>query len=140
MLVTFSGILTVCLQHYESLIIEAKSKRESTISDAVEKAVNATVLQLQNRFEECELEKNAVADVSVLCIRIYLPKFEKGDFWNLVNFVCHQMNRTLIKEQEVLRKHFKEIEERYILYLICLYSLPVKCVVKTNTWADSLIP
>ncbi|KAJ6296327.1 hypothetical protein OIU76_027096 [Salix suchowensis] len=71
-------------QHYESLIIEAKSKRQSSISEAVEKAVTSTMLDIQNKLEKCEQEKNAVADI----------------------------NRGLIKNQEIWRKKVKEIEDR----------------------------
>ncbi|KAJ4839219.1 BRAP2 RING ZnF UBP domain-containing protein 1 [Turnera subulata] len=71
-------------QHYEALIIEAKSKRESSILEAVEKTVTSTMQELQNELEKCEQEKNSVADI----------------------------NRGLIKNQEVWRKKIKEIEER----------------------------
>ncbi|XP_011017800.1 PREDICTED: BRCA1-associated protein [Populus euphratica] len=71
-------------QHYESLIIEAKSKRQSSISEAVENAVTSTMQDIQNKLEKCEQEKNAVADI----------------------------NRGLIKNQEIWRKKVKEIEDR----------------------------
>ncbi|KAL9377150.1 hypothetical protein Peur_031270 [Populus x canadensis] len=71
-------------QHYESLIIEAKSKRQSSISEAVENAVTSTMQDIQNKLERCELEKNAVADI----------------------------NRGLIKNQEIWRKKVKELEDR----------------------------
>ncbi|KAI5557491.1 hypothetical protein BDE02_18G106900 [Populus trichocarpa] len=71
-------------QHYESLIIEAKSKRQSSISEAVENAVTSTMQDIQNKLEKCELEKNAVADI----------------------------NRGLIKNQEIWRKKVKELEDR----------------------------
>ncbi|KAJ6863540.1 BRAP2 RING ZnF UBP domain-containing protein 1 [Populus alba x Populus x berolinensis] len=71
-------------QHYESLIIEAKSKRQSSISEAVENAVTSTMRDIQNKLEKCEQEKNAVADI----------------------------NRGLIKNQEIWRKKVKEIENR----------------------------
>jgi len=61
----FFPILIAFFQHYESLIIEAKSKRQSSISEAVENAVTSTMQDIQNKLEKCELEKNAVADVSV---------------------------------------------------------------------------
>lgn len=71
-------------QHYESLIIEAKSKRQSSISEAVENAVTSTMQDIQNKLEKCELEKNALADI----------------------------NRGLIKNQEIWRKKVKELEDR----------------------------
>ncbi|CAK7345438.1 unnamed protein product [Dovyalis caffra] len=71
-------------QHYESLIIEAKSKRESCISEAMEKAVTSTIQDIQTKLEKCEQEKNAVVDI----------------------------NRDLIKNQEIWRKKVKEIAER----------------------------
>ncbi|KAJ8753145.1 hypothetical protein K2173_017712 [Erythroxylum novogranatense] len=71
-------------QYYESLIMEAKSKRESSILEAVENAVTSTMEDIQIKLEKCEQEKNAVADV----------------------------NRNLIKNQEMWRKKVKEIEER----------------------------
>eukprot|EP00258_Populus_trichocarpa_P029369 XP_024445388.1 BRCA1-associated protein isoform X3 [Populus trichocarpa] len=90
-------------QHYESLIIEAKSKRQSSISEAVENAVTSTMQDIQNKLEKCELEKNAVADI----------------------------NRGLIKNQEIWRKKVKELEDRYAFHLppfplwgrICCFDL-----------------
>ncbi|GMY35823.1 BRAP2 RING ZnF UBP domain-containing protein 1 [Fagus crenata] len=71
-------------QYYESLLVEAKSKVESSISEAVDKAVTSKMQDIQNKLEKYAEEKNAVADI----------------------------NRNLIKNQEIWRKKFKEIEER----------------------------
>ncbi|KAK4853739.1 hypothetical protein QYF36_013816 [Acer negundo] len=73
-------------QYYESLLSEAKSKRESSISGAVEKAVSSKMQDIHNELETFEKAKNAVADI----------------------------NRDLIKNQEILRKKVKENEEREI--------------------------
>ncbi|KAM1809205.1 hypothetical protein ACFX11_026415 [Malus domestica] len=71
-------------QYYESLLMEAKSKKKSTISEAVEKAVNSKMQDLQAKLEKCLEERNAVADI----------------------------NRNLIKDQETWRRKLKEIDER----------------------------
>ncbi|CAI0389260.1 unnamed protein product [Linum tenue] len=52
-------------QYYESLIAEAKSRQETSISEAVEEAVSSTMQELQNKLEQCEHEKKAVAEVSL---------------------------------------------------------------------------
>ncbi|XP_073219992.1 BRAP2 RING ZnF UBP domain-containing protein 1 isoform X2 [Cicer arietinum] len=70
--------------YYESLLVEAKSKAESSISEAVEKATTSGMLDIQNELEKCTEERNAVAEV----------------------------NRNLIKNQETWRKKVKEAEER----------------------------
>ena len=51
-------------QYYESQIVEAKSKVESSISEAVENAVTSKMQDIQNKLEKFIEEKNAVADVS----------------------------------------------------------------------------
>ncbi|WJX95821.1 BRAP2 RING ZnF UBP domain-containing protein 1 [Trifolium repens] len=71
-------------QHYETLLIEARSKAESSISEAVEKAATSGMLDIQNELEKCTEERNAVAEV----------------------------NRKLIKNSEMWRKKLKEAEER----------------------------
>ncbi|XP_010541914.1 PREDICTED: BRCA1-associated protein [Tarenaya hassleriana] len=76
-------------QYYESLIVEARSKQDSTISEAVEMAVVAKLEELQRNIEKCEEEKNTVAEV----------------------------NRKLIKEQDIWKKAAKEIEEREVALL-----------------------
>ncbi|XP_048325992.1 BRAP2 RING ZnF UBP domain-containing protein 1 isoform X2 [Ziziphus jujuba] len=70
--------------YYESLLIEARSKLESAIVEAVESAVTHKMQDIKSSLEKCIEDKNAVAEV----------------------------NRTLIKDQEICRKKFKEIEER----------------------------
>ncbi|CAI0469986.1 unnamed protein product [Linum tenue] len=71
-------------QYYESLIAEAKSRQETSISEAVEEAVSSTMQELQNKLEQCEHEKKAVAEV----------------------------NQGLIKDEDTWRKKAKEIEAR----------------------------
>ncbi|PON63186.1 43kDa postsynaptic protein [Parasponia andersonii] len=76
-------------QYYESLLTEAKSKLENAISEAVERAVTLKMQEIQNKLEKYIEEKNVVADI----------------------------NRNLIKDQEIWRKKFKEIEERVTVSL-----------------------
>ncbi|KAJ0231313.1 hypothetical protein HA466_0299780 [Hirschfeldia incana] len=71
-------------QYYESLIVEARSKQESSIAEAVEQTVVNKMQELQNEIEKCEEEKTEITEV----------------------------NRKLIKEQDTWRKKAKEIEER----------------------------
>lgn len=54
------------IQYYESLLMEAKSKIESSISEAVEKAVNLKMQDIQSKLEKSLEEKKAVAYVSLL--------------------------------------------------------------------------
>lgn len=51
-------------QYYESLLSEAKAKRESSVLEAVEKAVTSRMQDIQNDLEKCLAEKKAVLDVS----------------------------------------------------------------------------
>ncbi|KAK6941681.1 Zinc finger, UBP-type [Dillenia turbinata] len=76
-------------KNYESLILEAKSKREAAIAEAVENAVASKMLDMQHNLEKNVEERNAAAD----------------------------LNLALMKNQEVLRQKYKEIEEREILSL-----------------------
>ncbi|KAG7570135.1 BRCA1-associated 2 [Arabidopsis thaliana x Arabidopsis arenosa] len=71
-------------QYYESLIVEARSKQETCIAEAVEQIVVNKMQELQNEIEKCEEEKSGITEV----------------------------NRKLIKEQETWRKKAKETEER----------------------------
>ncbi|KAK7292049.1 hypothetical protein RIF29_07690 [Crotalaria pallida] len=71
-------------QYYESLLVEAKSRVESSVSEAVEKAVTSEMQNMQNELEKCTEERNAVAEA----------------------------NRKLIKSQEIWRNKVKEAEER----------------------------
>ncbi|XP_057419385.1 BRAP2 RING ZnF UBP domain-containing protein 1 isoform X2 [Lotus japonicus] len=70
-------------QHYESLLVEAKSKAESSLSEAVEKAATSEMQDIQNELEKCTEERDAVAEV----------------------------NRKLIKNQEMWRNKVKEAEQ-----------------------------
>ncbi|CAN0918272.1 BRAP2 RING ZnF UBP domain-containing protein 1, partial [Linum grandiflorum] len=74
-------------QYYESLITEAKSKQETSISEGIEEVLKSTMHELQNKLDMCELEKNAVAET----------------------------NKGLIKDEQTWRKRAKEIEEREAL-------------------------
>ncbi|CAN1216951.1 BRAP2 RING ZnF UBP domain-containing protein 1 [Linum perenne] len=76
-------------QYYESLITEAKSKQEMSISEAVEEALKSTMQDLQDKLDKCEVEKNSVAET----------------------------NKGLIKDEQTWRRKAKEIEERQALSL-----------------------
>lgn len=54
------------LQYYESLLIEAKSKLESAIAEAVENAVTYKMQDIKSKLEKCIEDKNAMAEVSFL--------------------------------------------------------------------------
>ncbi|KAL9141363.1 hypothetical protein ABFS82_14G097800 [Erythranthe guttata] len=71
-------------QHYESLLAEAKSRKESSIAKAVEKAIFSRTNDLESKLEKYAEEKAAFAE----------------------------RNRELMKKQESLQNKFKEIEER----------------------------
>ncbi|XP_027330148.1 BRCA1-associated protein isoform X1 [Abrus precatorius] len=71
-------------QYYESVLVEAKSKVESSISEAVEKAATSGMQDMQNELEKYTEERNAIAEV----------------------------NQKLIKNQEIWRNKVKEAEER----------------------------
>lgn len=76
-------------QYYESLLIEAKVKKESSISEEVDKILTSKMQDIQNKLEKCLEERKVVADI----------------------------NRNLNKSQELLRRRVKEIEERETLTL-----------------------
>ncbi|KAL2500639.1 BRCA1-associated protein [Forsythia ovata] len=76
--------LEIQRKHYESLLTEAKSRRESSVAKAFGKAIFSRTHDLQDKLESYEEEKKAVAD----------------------------RNQELMKEQELLQKMFKAIEER----------------------------
>ncbi|KAL1188465.1 BRAP2 RING ZnF UBP domain-containing protein 1 [Cardamine amara subsp. amara] len=84
-------------QYYESLIVEARSKQESSIAEAVEQTVGNKMQELQIEIEKCEKEKNDITEV----------------------------NRKLIKEQDTWRKKAKEIEEREAALLVAKDSFIV---------------
>ncbi|XP_004287288.1 PREDICTED: BRCA1-associated protein [Fragaria vesca subsp. vesca] len=71
-------------QYYENLLMEAKSKTENSMSEAVEKAINLKIQDIQSKLEKSREEKKAVEYV-------------------------HQ---TLIEEQQTLSAKYKETEER----------------------------
>ncbi|CAK9170946.1 unnamed protein product [Ilex paraguariensis] len=70
-------------QHYESLLAEAKTSKESSISNAVDKAVFSRMQDMQYKLEKYPEEKKAVAN----------------------------RNRDLMKNDEALQKKLKEIQE-----------------------------
>ncbi|KAM7511526.1 hypothetical protein LguiB_010401 [Lonicera macranthoides] len=76
-------------QNYEALLAEARSKKDSLISKAVEMAEVSRMRDIQYKLDEFAKEKKAVTDT----------------------------NQNLMKKQEVVRKVVKEIEEREILSL-----------------------
>jgi len=60
MLILFS------FQYYESLLVEARSKMESSMTEAVEKAAASEMQDIQNQLEKWTEERNAIAEVSSL--------------------------------------------------------------------------
>ena len=54
------------LQYYEGLLSEAKRNKERLVSEAVEKAVNDKLQELQLKLENLMVEKKKVADVSTV--------------------------------------------------------------------------
>ncbi|PIM99548.1 hypothetical protein CDL12_27958 [Handroanthus impetiginosus] len=76
--------LDIHRQHYELLLAEARSGKESSTAKAVEKAIFSKTHELEYKLEKCADEKKAVAD----------------------------RNQELMKKQEFLQNKFKEIEER----------------------------
>ena len=54
------------LQYYEGLLSEAKRNKEHLVSEAVEKAVNDKLQELQLNLENLMVEKKKVADVSTV--------------------------------------------------------------------------
>ncbi|KAF9588498.1 hypothetical protein IFM89_011698 [Coptis chinensis] len=76
-------------QYYEKLLLEARSRKEKSISEVVEKAVNSKLQEIQLNIERTIKEKKVVANT----------------------------NESLIKEQEIWQKEVKEIEERERLTL-----------------------
>lgn len=56
--------MTYVCQHYESLLAEAKSGKESSISRAVEKAVFSKMNDLQAKVEMYTEEMKSIAEVT----------------------------------------------------------------------------
>lgn len=63
-----SSVFTPLPQNYESLLAEAKGKRDSTIAEAVEKAVTSEMQDIQSKLDKCTEEKNALAEV---CFNVF---------------------------------------------------------------------
>ncbi|KAL6531697.1 hypothetical protein OROMI_028060 [Orobanche minor] len=76
--------LDIQRQHYESLLAEAKSRKETSAAKAVEKALFSKTHDLEYKLEMYSEEKKAVQD----------------------------RNQELMQKQEFLQNKFKEIEER----------------------------
>nr|XP_043620672.1 BRAP2 RING ZnF UBP domain-containing protein 1-like isoform X2 [Erigeron canadensis] len=70
--------------HYEALLAEAKSQKERTIAEAIEKAEVEKIQEIQHKLEELAKDTKSVSDI----------------------------NEDLAKEQELLKKKYKEIQER----------------------------
>ncbi|XP_048133010.1 BRAP2 RING ZnF UBP domain-containing protein 1 isoform X3 [Rhodamnia argentea] len=81
--------LEVQRKHYESLMLEAKSRKENSKLEAIEKAVTSKIQDVHSELEKLGDEKKAVAE----------------------------LNQTLIKNQDMMRRKVKEIEERKALSL-----------------------
>lgn len=71
-------------QYYESLLLEARVRKESSISEAVAKAVTTQLQDVHHKLEKCIEQKKQVAD----------------------------LNQNLIKNQELWQIKVKETEER----------------------------
>ncbi|XP_062185453.1 BRAP2 RING ZnF UBP domain-containing protein 1-like isoform X1 [Phragmites australis] len=71
-------------EYYEALLSEAKREREQHVSEAVDKAVNDKLQEIQLKLENLIVEKKKVAD----------------------------MNEKLTRNQDVWRETLKDIEER----------------------------
>lgn len=68
-------------QYYESLIVEARSKQECSVAEAVEQTVVNKMQELQNEIEKCEEEKSGITEVRVslcLCSILIIVQFLKG--------------------------------------------------------------
>ncbi|XP_022999396.1 BRCA1-associated protein [Cucurbita maxima] len=76
-------------QYYESLLAEAKSKREVSVSEAVEEALISKTQDIHDKLENCVKEINVVSDV----------------------------NQKLIKNQEMWMAKAKQVEERELASL-----------------------
>ncbi|KAK3436834.1 hypothetical protein EUGRSUZ_C01362 [Eucalyptus grandis] len=72
-------------KHNESLMLEAKSRKENSRLEAIEKAVTSKIEDIHSKLGKLGDEKKAVAE----------------------------LNQTLIKNQDMTRRKVKEIEERY---------------------------
>ncbi|XP_048133009.1 BRAP2 RING ZnF UBP domain-containing protein 1 isoform X2 [Rhodamnia argentea] len=91
--------LEVQRKHYESLMLEAKSRKENSKLEAIEKAVTSKIQDVHSELEKLGDEKKAVAE----------------------------LNQTLIKNQDMMRRKVKEIEERiHVLLCICRKALSLK--------------
>ncbi|KAK3436812.1 hypothetical protein EUGRSUZ_C01400 [Eucalyptus grandis] len=81
--------LEVQRKHYESLMLEAKSRKENSKLEAIEKAVTSKIEDIHSKLGKLGDKKKVVAE----------------------------LNQTLIKNQDMMRRKVKEIEERKTLSL-----------------------
>lgn len=77
--------MTYVLQHYESLLAEAKSGQESSIAKAVEKAVFSKMNDLQAKIEMYTEETKSVAEVGTDHEKVSTYKLS-GSFLHLISF------------------------------------------------------
>ncbi|XP_043719100.1 BRAP2 RING ZnF UBP domain-containing protein 1 isoform X2 [Telopea speciosissima] len=73
-------------EYYETLLVEARGKKEKSISEAVEKALSSKLQDIQLKYDKYVEEKRVAAD----------------------------KNENLMKNQKLLQKKVKEAEEREI--------------------------
>lgn len=81
------SVFTPPPQNYESLLAEAKMKRESYIAEAVEKAVTSEMQDIQSKLDKYTEEKNALAEV---CLT-FLYKILHALIYNLSDLLQFQI-------------------------------------------------
>lgn len=103
------------IQYYETLILEAKCKRESTVAEAVEKAVTSELQDIHSKLDKCFREKKAVADVSLESFILLMLKLHMSllssffpCFFYLVNIF---VSDTLYKNTFVWRRKIKNLRK-----------------------------
>lgn len=89
------------------MLVEAKSKVESSISEAVEKAVASRMQDMQYELEKCTEEKNAVADVNISIFSYtWYYSFKCWNYVSIMESFCrlsgqqesHQKSRDIAKQ------------------------------------------
>ena len=58
------NVILFLFQYYEALLVEARSKMESSMTEAVEKAAASEMQDIQNELEKWTEERNAIAEVT----------------------------------------------------------------------------
>lgn len=126
-------------QYYETLLDEAKEKREEYISEAVEKAMALEIQDIQLKIEKIMKEKKVVAYVNFLTfayflwtlLLLFMPHWHAtlvtcgycsmiGPLNVPILFSCFQSNEKLVKNQNLWREKIKEIEDRYPIFMFML--------------------